>query len=131
MIIKYGVYGALLGMVLSSTLVVLITISFVFKSKLFKLSYFFSAFHFPAFIKLSKYTLMAFASTFTAAYIQLLVRTNIINHLSVEEAGYWQGIIKISTIYLSMITTTLSIYYLPRLSEIKDKKELQKEIFKW
>ncbi|MFC1785830.1 O-antigen translocase [Candidatus Neomarinimicrobiota bacterium] len=128
LIINYGIFGALLGVVLSNFLVIIISILFIFKSNWFKISNFFSAFHIPTFKKLSKYTLISFSSIFSGIFIQLLIRTYIINHLSIEEAGYWQGIVKISIIYLTIITTTLSIYYLPRLSEIKDDKELQQEI---
>ncbi|TOP03712.1 O-antigen flippase, partial [Vibrio parahaemolyticus] len=34
----------------------------------------------------------------------------------------------ISTMYLMVITTALGTYYLPRLSEIKDRFELRKEL---
>jgi len=130
LVIRYGVYGALLGGLLSVTVIVTVTLLFVIKSPWFKINNFKAAFDFSAFRNLSKFTLMAFTSMFAVTYIQLLVRTYIINHLSIEEAGYWQGVVKISDIYLSIITTTLGIYYLPRLSEIKENKELRREILK-
>lgn len=130
LVIKFGLWGALVGTILSTTLIAFITFTFVAKSHWFNRMNFLAKFDYSAFRNLSKYTLMAFTSIFAVTYIQLAIRTYIINHLSIEEAGYWQGIVKISDIYLSVITTTLGIYYLPRLSEIKDNLELRKEIFK-
>ena len=37
---------------------------------------------------------------------------------------------RISNMYLSIVTSAFSIYYLPRLSEIKDSKELKAEVFR-
>jgi polysaccharide transporter, PST family len=130
LVMEYGVYGALLGTILSTTLIAFITMSLARRSAWFNWQQFVSKFSTDAFKKLSKYTLMAFTSMFAVTYIQLAIRTHIINSLSIEEAGYWQGITKISSIYLMLITTTLSLYYLPRLSEIKETSELRKEIIK-
>jgi len=59
---------------------------------------------------------------------QIAIRNKIIVSFSTTEAGWWQAITKISDYYLAFITTVLSIYYLPRLSEIKTKTELRQEI---
>ena len=45
-----------------------------------------------------------------------------------EAAGHWQAMWYISTMYLMVVTTALSTYYLPRLSEITNKVELRKEL---
>lgn len=129
LVIKYGIYGAFMGIILCASLICFITFSFVYKSKWFKMSNFMSSFSFSAFQKLSKYTLMAFVSLFAVTYIQLLIRTYIIDNLSINEAGYWQSMTGISNMYLSLITSTLGIYYLPRLSEIVRDIELRNEIF--
>ena len=73
---------------------------------------------------------MAVVSGFLIPAMQILVRNKIINDLSLDEAGYWQAVSKISDYYLAFITTVLGVYYLPRLSELKDKTELRAEIFK-
>lgn len=79
---------------------------------------------------LSAYSFMALVSGFVSPIMQILVRDRIILQFSVSEAGYWQAVTKISDYYLSFITSVLSVYYLPRLSEIQVKSELRKEIFK-
>jgi len=77
--------------------------------------------------------LMGFAITtvFTVATVpvsHLIIRNHIGDTLSWEQAGYWQAIWYISTMYLLVVTTTLNVYYLPKLSELVDKRKLRKEL---
>ena len=62
--------------------------------------------------------------------VQLLLRGNVISQLSLEQAGWWEGMNRISNMYLMVITSSFSVYYLPRLSEIQDRYGLKREIFK-
>jgi len=48
----------------------------------------------------------------------------------VTATGYWQASWKISEIYLMLVTSTLSVYYLPRTAEIRTASELRSEIIK-
>jgi PST family polysaccharide transporter len=79
---------------------------------------------------LSAFSLMAIISGFVVPAMQILVRNRIILQFSVEDAGYWQAVTKISDYYLGFITSVLGVYYMPRLSEINTKVELRKEILK-
>ncbi|MEO6539855.1 MAG: hypothetical protein ABIN74_02645, partial [Ferruginibacter sp.] len=76
------------------------------------------------------FTLMGIVSGFTSPTMQLIVRDRIINKLSLIDAGCWQAVTRISDYYLTFITSVLSVYYIPRLSEINTKAELRKEIIK-
>lgn len=78
---------------------------------------------------LLSFSFMAVITGFLVPSMQIMVRNKIINDLSLDEAGYWQAVSKISDYYLAFITTMLGVYYLPRLSEIKNKTELRREIF--
>lgn len=128
LVIKFGLYGAFLGTILSRTIVFGITVLFLFNLPWIQLRDFISGIDRMIAKKLLKYSLMAFTSVFAVAFIQLQVRNYIISHISLAEAGYWQGVVRISDIYLSFITSTLGLYYLPRLSEITRKDELLREI---
>lgn len=77
---------------------------------------------------LFRFTLMAVVSGLLVPTIQILVRDKIILDFSTDEAGYWQAVTKISDYYLSFITMVLSVYYMPKLSAINDRKEMRKEI---
>lgn len=52
----------------------------------------------------------------------------ITKELDITIMGFYEGINRLSNIYLTLITTTLSVYYLPKLSELNDKVKLRKEI---
>jgi PST family polysaccharide transporter len=71
---------------------------------------------------------MTIVSATTIPLSRIYLRNYIGANIGWDAAGYWQGITRISDTYLMLITTTLSIYYLPRLSSIQDKMELRKEI---
>ena len=116
----FGLYGALVSYTTGQVLVFFVTLGFVLKSKWFKSNYFTAKLDKVYLKRLGKYTLMAIVSALTVPLSQMLVREYIGETISWNDAGYWEGVWRISTAYLAIITTTLSIYYLPRLSEIKD-----------
>jgi polysaccharide transporter, PST family len=126
--VKWGLSGAMYAYVLSQTLVLIISIGFLVKEDWVKK------------IRLRKvdrsimksysnYTIMSMIHILTVPVSFIIIRTYIGDTLSQDEAGYWQGLTKISDTYLMFITMSLSVYYLPRLSEIKDDLKLKKEIF--
>jgi PST family polysaccharide transporter len=78
--------------------------------------------------KLSKYALMAIISGISVPMSHITIRNYLGDNLGLEQAGYWQAIWYISSMYLMVVTTALSTYYLPRLSEIDDKIELRNEL---
>lgn len=80
--------------------------------------------------KYFRYSLMTFASAATLPISQMLLRGYVISEISATEAGWWEAMNRISNMYLMVITASFSVYYLPRLSELTDKKELRNEIFR-
>src|SRR5690606_20110666 len=58
----------------------------------------------------------------------ILIRTHLADTLGMDAAGYWEAMWRLSAAYLMLVTTTLSLYYLPKLSELKDPKEIKAEI---
>ena len=129
LIMQLNLKGALYALVLNQSVVFFVTLAFVIKSSWFKLEYFKQGLDKESLSKLSKYSLMAIVSALTVPVSHLIIREYIGENLGWDSAGYWQGIWYISTMYLMLVTTTLGVYYLPKLSEIQDNKELRKEIF--
>lgn len=128
LIIQLSLVGALYAMVVNQSVVFFVTLGFVLKSSWFKLEYFKQGVDKESLVKLSKYSLMAITSALTVPISHLIVRNYIGESLSWQDAGYWQGIWYISSIYLLIVTTSLGVYYLPKLSEIEDSKVLKAEI---
>lgn len=71
------------------------------------------------------YTLMALTTAATVPVSQMLLRGYVISEISPVEAGWWEGMNRISHMYLMVITSSFSVYYLPRLSELKDSVEIK------
>ena len=76
------------------------------------------------------YSLMTLTSLAMLPLSQMLLRGYVITELSASEAGIWEGMNRLSSMYLSVIISALSVYYLPRLSELIDNKDLHNEIWK-
>lgn len=79
-------------------------------------------------VRLTRYGLMALTTAMTLPVSHILVRNRLGDAISWEAAGQWQGMWQISDGYLLLVTTSLSMYYLPRLSELQQPQELRHEI---
>jgi len=130
LVIKLKVYGALLAIIISQSIVFIVTLLFVIKSNWFKITLFLNKIDKEYTIKLLKFSLMALTSAIMVPISQMHVRDYIATHLGWDKAGYWQGVWRISETYLLLVTTSLSIYYLPKLSSLKEKAEIKKELLR-
>ncbi|MBB6271537.1 PST family polysaccharide transporter [Pedobacter cryoconitis] len=126
----YKINGALYALVLAQSIVFFVTATLIVKSSWFSWSYFNHAFDKVIAIKLSHYSLMAVVSALTVPVSQIILRNMLIDKLGLDSAGYWQGMMRISDGYLMLVTTSLSTYYLPKLSSLKTNRELRNEIFR-
>lgn len=126
----FGMVGALLSLVLVPSFVLVFTLYISWKYKVEVNAIFSVAFNKKIFKNLIQYSLMAITSILAVSIVQILIRTYLSNKISIDAAGYWQAITKISDIYLMVITMALSTYYLPRLSEINNNRELGEELIK-
>ncbi|WP_281228042.1 O-antigen translocase [Flavobacterium aquiphilum] len=122
--------GALYALVLSQSIVFFVTVFMIAKSDWYNINYFKNRFDIDIFKKLSHYSLMAIVTALTVPVSQIVLRNMLIGSLGIESAGIWQGMMRISDGYLMIITTSLSTYFLPKLSSIKNNIELRDEIFK-
>lgn len=128
--INYGLLGALVNASVAQILIFFINLRYISKLELFEFKMLATPIKKSLLYKLFKYALMSVVSALVIPMSTLIIRTYIITNFSSNEAGYVQAVWSISSMYLMIVTTTLSIYYLPILSNIKDKLTLRKEIFK-
>lgn len=126
--IHFGIFGALLSIIFSQLVVFFVTVTVLLRTKWFNINDFIQGHDRDSFLKLGKFFLMVALSATLLPLSLITVRNYITEHISVVAAGYWEGLWRISDGYLMLITTSLSVYYLPRLSEIRDRGELRKEI---
>jgi PST family polysaccharide transporter len=80
--------------------------------------------------ELGGFALMGLTSALAVPATFMLIRELVSTRLGLPAAGFWQASWKISEIYLMLVTTTLSVYYLPRLAEIRSAADLRAEIGK-
>ena len=128
LIVWLGLDGALIALVTNQSVILLVVLWMIRKHPIIKVENFKQKFDTPEAKKLAGFVAMAITTTLTAPVAHLIIRNYIGETLSWEDAGYWQAIWYISTMYLMVVTTTLSVYYLPKLSELTEKAELRKEL---
>lgn len=126
----FNLDGALIAMVTNQSIVFFLLLWLLRNDSDIKIECFRERYDFYYGVKLLKFSLMTIVSVICLPVSSLIIRNYIGSRLSWDYAGYWQAINYISTMYLLVITTVLSIYYLPRLSSITDKKSLIDEIIK-
>ena len=126
--ITLNLYGALLSYAISQSIIVVFTCWALRKTNWLTWSFWKQPFEWTIVKQLLSYSAMALVTTLNMPTSQLLVRSYIVENLSQEKAGIWEGMNKISAMYLMLITTSITTYYLPRLSEIPSNQELIKEV---
>jgi len=78
--------------------------------------------------QLGKFTLMALMTSFTLPVAYIMMRNLLAQRFSWNEVGMWQGVSSISDAYLQFITASFTVYLLPTLSRLTDKRALSQEI---
>lgn len=126
--ILFSLQGALTALAIHPSFAFIVTLYLCYKADWFKLSYLFGGLDKKVLLNLSKYTAMALTSAACIPVSHILIRTHLGETLGWEAAGYWEAMWRLSGAYLMLVTTTLSLYYLPKLSELKDPKEIKAEI---
>ncbi|OXX53565.1 lipopolysaccharide biosynthesis protein [Vibrio sp. V12_P9A6T4] len=129
LIFFYGINGALIAMVANQSVIFFVILIALRNHSLIRLKNLTVWFNFEHIKNLSKYSLMTLVSAISGPVSYLFVRNYVGVNYSWESAGHWQAMMYISTMYLLVITTALSTYYLPKLSELSNKKELRTEIY--
>ena len=130
LVTTFGLSGALINAVTFQSVVFFITLYMCRKEHWFKWEYFSEKFDKCITRKYLGFSTMTITALALIPVSQMLLRGYVISEISASEAGIWEGMNRISSMYLSVITTAFTVYYLPRLSEIQDNRELHNEIFR-
>ena len=130
LIFFFGLDGALIALVTNQSIVFITVLWRLRHHKQILLARFKHKFDSAQGKKLLGYSAMALTSACTVPVSLLFVRNYLGENLSWEEAGYWQSMWYISSMYLMVVTTALSTYYLPKLSELSTKVDLRNELKK-
>lgn len=127
---NFGLYGTLVAFTINPAIVLMSTAAIIARRDWFNVKFLWGKTSPSALRELSGFGLMGLTSALTMPVTFMLIRDHLVTTLGLPAAGYWQASWKISEIYLMLVTTTLSVYYLPRLAEIRKAAELKIEIIK-
>ena len=127
--IKLHLYGALIALSIYQSIAFIATLFLCCRADWFKFSSLFGKIDFEITKKFSSFVWMALVSAICVPLSQMLIRAYLSQEFTVAYAGYWEAMIRLSTVYLMLVTTILGVYYLPRLSELKILEEIKKEVY--
>ena len=114
MIWKHQIQGGLLSITIGECLMVIVTFLFVRKDK----EYFKFNLHkimdkkYVEIIK--KFSIMAFLSAVIVPLTLLFIRNSVVKCYSVQEAGIWDAVNRLSGFYMMFFSSGLSLYYMPK-----------------
>jgi PST family polysaccharide transporter len=127
---QFGLYGALVACAIAPSLALLSTAAMVLRRSWLSLGALWGPVDKAALKELSGFALMGITAALATPIALMLIRQYVADTLGLPAAGYWQASWKISEIYLMLVTTTLTLYYVPRLAEIRHGRELRQEVWK-
>lgn len=129
LIYQYNIDGAMIAAVIAPSLIFLITfIGFVNQRSLVS-SVRISNVTLGVLKKFVPFATMALVTAIAIPMVSIVIRNYIIDEVGIKEAGHWEAMQRISDYYLMFINSLMTLYFLPRFSEIESKKEFRMEVF--
>ncbi len=125
---KQNIFGGLLSVAFIELIMVIVTFLFVRRDKAyfqFDLKRIISKKYFDAILKFSS---MALLSAVIVPMTLMLIRNHIVNQNSIEEAGIWDAVNRLSSFYMMIFSSGLSLYYMPKLASLKTDNEFKDEL---
>lgn len=127
--VKLQLYGALIALSIYQSIAFIVTLILCHRADWFEFSSLLGKIDLGITKKFASFILMALVSAICVPLSQMLIRAYLTQEFSLAYAGYWEAMIRLSTVYLLLVTTTLGVYYLPRLSELNAIHEIKKEVY--
>lgn len=128
LVYKFGLYGAFISVATYQAVGLAVTIYFCKKAIWFNFQLFFGKINKAISFKLVKYSLMIIVTSICTPISYILIRKYISDSLGSDFAGYWEAMSRLSSAYLMFITSTLSVYFIPKISSLTSAKEIKREI---
>lgn len=128
--VKYGVSGALIAIVAAQSLNFIITLFLAIKYRVINLRKLNFQLNHEYLHKLNKFSLISITIVLCTSLTQIITRDYLMQQVSIDFAGYWLGIQRISDAYLMIITTALTTYYLPTIARLKNFEDIKDELYR-
>ena len=121
--------GALIAAVIAPSLLFLITLVGIINRRNLMTQIKIAHVSLPVLKTFAPYALMALVTAIALPFVSILIRNFIIEELGIKQAGYWEAMNRISDYYLMFVTSIMTLYIIPRFTEIDTKKEFRTEVF--
>lgn len=125
---KHNITGGLLSVAIGEIVMLLVTLVFVRKDS----GYF--KFDLKKIINkkylniIKRFSIMALLSAVIVPITLLFIRNIIVQKYSLQEAGIWDAINRLSSFYMSFFYSGLSLYYMPKLASMNTENEFKSEL---
>ncbi len=126
--VSLGLRGALLALALNQSIAFAATAWLVRREPWFRWRYLVGPIDPTMLRALAGYALMATTTALATPIAQVTVRQALVARFGLDQAGYFDAMMRISSLYLLFFTSTMAIYYLPRIAEIRSDGELRAEV---
>jgi len=126
---KGHIDGALIAIVVVPVILFVVLIFGYFEFKQFLKPVNFKSFHLSTLKNLGSYSAMALFSSIMIPMTMLAIRSYLMDNVGLEEAGYWEAMLRISNYYLMFVSTLITLYLLPKLASVHTDKEFRHEVF--
>ncbi len=123
-----NIQGGLLSVALGEVIMFFVTYLFIRKTfNNFKFDY--HQIEFKKYLSdMQRFSIMALLSAVLVPLTLILIRDNIVSVHSIQEAGIWDGVNRLSSFYMLIFNTGLSMYYMPKLASLKTDSEFKMEL---
>ncbi len=125
---RFGLYGALIALSVNQGVLLLVTLQQAMRTEWFNCSVVAGRIDSIETRRLGGFVVMALTTAVVSPVSQILVRNTVIADFGMNYAGYWDAMWRVSTLYLTLVTTTLTLYYLPRIAEIDNWPDMKSEL---
>ena len=128
--IFFELLGALIALASYQAVSFLVTFILTSQKSWFKISYLFGRIDRDILNKLLAFSIMSIVSAIVVPLSHMFIRDYLGNNLGWDAAGYWEASWRLSSAYLLLVSSTFSVYFLPRLSELNDRLQIRRELIK-
>lgn len=123
----FGLNGGLFAIAINNGIAAIIVIARVYRAPWFKFKFWFAQVDKKKRKVFIGYMLMGIVGAFTGPTALITIRNLISSSISVEAAGIWQAVVKISDSYLGVFTIGIGMYFFPKAAAIVTASELRRE----
>ncbi|WP_305373328.1 O-antigen translocase [Photobacterium leiognathi] len=128
LIYTYNITGALIAVAVQPSIMGVTILILSIKEPWMKFKFWFGRTSKESKYGIRNFIFMGLVSAILTPISLMLIRNIIAGNLSWEDVGLWQATWKISEAYLSVISMSLTTYFIPKLTSFNSKKEIKEEI---